>query len=127
MNPTEYTESVRELLLTSPIVGSFHIVRQRATSVDAHIRARLVLIDGSLLEFSEYFHRTGEDQGQVITYSYQWQDAASYLIRRWDNTPHFPNLPGFPHHVHDELAGAVIPGEPVDIFFVLQYVASHLL
>ena len=125
MNPAEYIESVRELLLTSPIVESFHIVRQRVTSFDGHMRARLILLDG-LLEFSEYFQRMAGGQVQVVTYSYQWLDADNRLIRRWDNTPHFPNLQGFPHHVHDEPAGAVIPGEPVDIFAILEYL-THLL
>ena len=74
MNPAEYIESVRELLLTSPIVESFHIVRQRVTSFDGHMRARLILLDG-LLEFSEYFQRTAGGPVQVVTYSYQWLDA----------------------------------------------------
>lgn len=126
MNPADYVESVRELLLTSPIVERFHIVRQRITSYDGHVRARLSLLDGGLLEFSEYFQRVAGDQIQVVTYSYQWLDADSHPMRRWDNTPHFPNLPGFPHHVHDEAAGAVIPGGPVDIFFVLEYVRRYL-
>lgn len=126
MNPAEYIESVRELLLTSPIVESFHIVRQRVTSFDGHMRARLILLDG-LLEFSEYFQRTAGGPVQVVTYSYQWLDADNRLIRRWDNTPHFPDLPGYPHHIHDEVAGAVIPGEPVDIFSVLEHVTRHLV
>jgi hypothetical protein len=37
----------------------------------------------------------------VNTYSYHWADANHALIARWDNTPHFPDLPGFPDHIHD--------------------------
>ena len=71
MNPAEYIESVRELLLTSPIVESLYVVRQRVTSSDGHMRARLTLLDGGLLEFSEYFQRMAGGQVHVVTYSYQ--------------------------------------------------------
>jgi hypothetical protein len=37
----------------------------------------------------------------VSTYSYQWAEADNQLIKRWDNTPHFPDLTGFPDHIHD--------------------------
>jgi len=47
---------------------------------------------------------------QVVVYSYHWESAEGELVFRWDNTPHFPNLPGFPHHVHDGSSGAVRPG-----------------
>ena len=60
------------------------------------------------------------DEIQVVTYSYQWAAAENHLIKRWDNTPHFPNLPNFPHHIHD--GAAVIPGQPVDIFAVLDQI-----
>jgi hypothetical protein len=32
------------------------------------------------------------------------------LIARWDNTPHFPDLPGFPDHIHDGATGEVTAG-----------------
>ncbi|MEA3359588.1 MAG: DUF6516 family protein [Thermodesulfobacteriota bacterium] len=32
--------------------------------------------------------------------SFHWQDRVDNLIKRWDNAPHFPDLKGFPHHVH---------------------------
>jgi len=37
---------------------------------------------------------------QVVVYSYHWENAERDLICRWDNTPHFPKLSDFPHHVH---------------------------
>lgn len=60
------------------------------------------------------------------TYSYHWADTEGRLIRRWDNTPHFPNLPGFPHHVHNGRAATVSPGQPVNVFTVLDEIAWHL-
>jgi Family of unknown function (DUF6516) len=61
----------------------------------------------------------------VITYSYHWADADNQLIKRWDNTPHFPDLPSFPDHMHDGAIGEVTPGQPMSIFAVLHAVAGR--
>jgi hypothetical protein len=64
-----------------------------------------VLANGGQLEFSEYVHPSPIGEVSVITYSYRWADADDLLIKCWDNTPHFPDLPGFPDHMHDEATG----------------------
>ena len=121
-----YLAAVKECLLTDPFVIEFQIVRERQTIVDAHLRVRLRLADHSLLEFSEYVQRTPDDEIHVITYSYHWADEDGNLIRRWDNTPHFPDLPGFPHHIHDGATSAVTAGAPIDIFQVLKSIGQSL-
>lgn len=126
MTPAEHLELVKERLLTDPIVASFQIRRERHTVTDAHLRVRVTLTDGSQLEFSEYVERTPEDDVQVMVYSYHWENAEGELIRRWDNTPHFPNLPGFPHHIHDGPTGATLPGQAINIFLVLDQVQEIL-
>ncbi len=40
------------------------------------------------------------------------------MIFRYDNTPHFPSLPKFPHHKH--LFDTVIAADKLDITQVLQ-------
>ena len=126
MSPAEYLDSVKERLLTDPLVAEFHIRRERHTISDAHLRVRASLADGSLLEFSEYVERTQEGRMQVVVYSYHWESAEGELIFRWDNTPHFPNLPGFPHHVHDGRSDAVLPGQPMNIFAVLERIQQKI-
>ncbi len=120
MTPVEYLDLVRERLLTDPVVARFHIRRERSTLTDAHIRVRMDLSGGDSLEFSEYVERTLEGKIEVRVYSYHWADADGNLIRRWDNTPHFPDLAGFPHHIHDGRTGLVAPGRPMNIFAVLD-------
>jgi hypothetical protein len=58
------------------------------------------------------------------TYSYHWTDANNTLIKRWDNTPHFSDMPGFPHHIHHGVTGEVAPGQPMSIFAVLDEIAG---
>jgi hypothetical protein len=123
---TEYLASIKERLLTDPLVARFHVRRERSTLTDGYLRAHLTLRDGSQLEFSEYVQVSPGDQIQVVTYSYHWSDTQGNLIRRWDNTPHFPRLPGFPNHVHEGAVGTVSPNRPVSIFIVLDEIASAL-
>ena len=81
--------------------------------------------DGSHLEFSEYMQRSPAGDIAVITCSYHWADADHQLITHWDNTPHFPDLPGFPDHIHDGATGEVTPGQPMSIVAVLNAIAGR--
>jgi Family of unknown function (DUF6516) len=125
MTIAAYLEAVQERFVADPLVTSFQVIRERSTLVDGHVRARLELTDGSQLEFSEYMQRSPTGEIGVITYSYHWADADNQLIMRWDNTPHFPDLPGFPHHVHDGATGQVTPGQPMSIFAVLDAIIGR--
>ena len=124
MSPAEYLEAVKARLLTDQLVEHIEIRRERSTQADAHLRARLVLVNRSVLEFSEYVEHLQKDELAVVTYSYHWTDAQGRLIRRWDNTPHFPELAGFPHHIHEGPENIVISGQPMDIFVVLDSISA---
>ena len=126
MTIDEYLDTVKGRLLTDPMLSGFRVIRERATLTDGHLRARLTLTDGNQIEFSEYVQRSPDGQVNIITYSFHWADVHGNLIRRWDNTPHFPNLPGFPHHIHDGPGGAVGPGQPVSLSVVLDVIARQL-
>jgi hypothetical protein len=52
-----YLDSIKERLVSDPMVAGFQVVRERLTLVDEYLRARLTLADGSRLEFSEYRQR----------------------------------------------------------------------
>ena len=126
MSITDYFDAVKERLLSAPVVAEFQITRERTTMFDGHMRARLTLTDGSWLEFSEYVRRRAKDEIAVVTYSYHWADVHNHLIRRWDNTPHFPDVPNFPYHVHERSDDAVAPSKPMSIFVVLDEISSRL-
>ena len=110
-----YLEAMKERFVTDPLVTRLHVMRERSTLVDGYLRARLALADGSQLECSEDMQRSSAGEMVVITYSYHWTDTNNQLITRWDNTPHFPELPGFPDHIHDGATGEVTPGQPMSI------------
>ena len=120
-----YLQAMKERFVTDPIITRFSVIRERSTLVDGYLRARLALANGSQLEFSEYVQQSSAGEIVVITYSYHWTDANNQLITRWDNTPHFPDLPGFPDHMHDGATGEVTTGQPMSIFTVLDEIAGR--
>jgi hypothetical protein len=120
-----YLDLIKERLVTDPIVTSFHVIRERSTLVDGHLRVRLTLTHGSQLEFSEYMQRSPAGEIAVITYSYHRADVDNQLIKRSDNTPHFPDLPGFPDHIHDGLTGQVTTGHSMSTFAVLEEIVGR--
>jgi len=122
----EYLTRIKQHLLTNTVVLDFSVIRERATTTDGYLRAKLTFVDHSWLEFSEYVQRSGAGQINVVTYSYHWADAEARLILRWDNTPHFLELPGAPHHIHQGSETTVSPGQPVDIFIVLDEIIRQL-
>ena len=82
-----------------------------------NLRIRVRFPSGYMLELNEaVIGETG--QLMHLGYRYHFQDKQNNLIFRYDNTPHFPGLEGFPHHKHlsDKVAGAEEPS----IFKVIE-------
>ncbi len=125
MTTDDYLDAVKERLFTDPLVLEITIVRERVTATDGHLRARLRLSGGDTLEFSEYVQLSASGQITVVTYSYHWCRANGELIKRWDNTPHFPRLPNFPHHIHVGDETTVVAGHPPNIFRVLDEISAN--
>ena len=124
MNPIEYIESVKERLSTDSIIIRFDVIREHANLVEGFISVRANLTNNDLLDFSVFIKQL--TTLELISYRYQWMDKDKNLIRRWDNTPHFPKLKNFPHHIHTGATDEAIPGKPVNIFAVLDEIASNI-
>jgi hypothetical protein len=125
MNPVEYLSSIKGQLLNNPLITRHQIIREYEGLQKSYIRALLTLTDNSLLEFSEYIEEESEDEVKITDYSFQWMDKDGNQIRRWDNTPHFPKLKNFPHHIHVKEVD-VISGKPIDIFGVLDEIKKAM-
>lgn len=56
-------------------------------------KLRLVIADGSFVDI--WLTQDGD-------YAYHWERRRQTgEIYRWDNVPHHPQIPTFPHHLHD--------------------------
>jgi hypothetical protein len=124
MNVAAYLESIRIKLATSGVVSEVIIVRETHTEHQGFFRARLRLQNGDFLEVSEFFEVVN-NQAQTKEYRHQWMDPSmQQLRRRWDNAPHYPNLPRFPHHVHVESESRVEPGNLLCIIALIEWFES---
>ena len=89
----------------------------------ANLRIRLRFNQTHLLEINEAIF-VENNKLQFLDYRYHFQDGNNQLVFRYDSTPHFPNLPNFPHHKH--LPDDVIASNKPNITQVLQEVNSLL-
>ncbi|MBI5919105.1 MAG: hypothetical protein HY849_07020 [Nitrosomonadales bacterium] len=92
-------------------------VEEILTAERANLRIRLRFQNGALLEINEALII---DSGALksLGYRYHLQRANNELLFRYDNTPHFPNLPSFPHHKH--LRDSVVATSKPDLLEVLK-------
>jgi hypothetical protein len=49
-----------------------------------------------------------------------------HLIIRWDNAPHFPDLPTFPHHKH-LASGEVTESYDISLEEILNFIQNQIL
>ena len=96
---------------------------RQISAFDGRIVGRLRFYDGSVLEIREVFrvHNRGI---RKIVYSYHYRQVDGRRIFRYDNAPHYPDLPGFPEHKHE--GDRVTPAPAPDLSEVLREVDDHL-
>ena len=79
---------------------------------------KLRFLDGSLLIVEEALKAVRKSAFVKIRYRYHYQRADGTLVFRYDNAPHHPGLPNFPHHKH--IGERVEPAQPPDLSEVLK-------
>ena len=125
MSAEAFLEAEYAALLSHPLIRSVEIVRHSVNRLDGYLRARCMLINGDYLEVAVRVS-TGNQIVAVDDYRYQWMDASQTLLRRrWDNTPHFLGLPGFPHHCHVSSEGVAESSSPMKMVQLLDHIASR--
>ncbi len=119
-------EDIKTKIVMSWVVKSMTIVAERALTDRGYFRARMTLINDDFLEVSEYF-AAEQDGCSTIEYSCQWMDSSKQrLIKRWDNTEHFPDLPNFPHHIHVGSDTNVISGTVMGIIELIDLLEAEI-
>ena len=121
----DYLAHIRALIIRDPKVRHWRVVREEVEGDLGLFRYRLVLRDGGELEMFERFQVVKGDV-EVTKYSFHWQDAGGRLRKRWDNAPHYPDIPTHPHHVHDSGEMDAVPHGPVVAEDVLALVSQAL-
>ncbi|TCT22034.1 toxin TumE [Thiobaca trueperi] len=97
-------------------------VEELLTPARANLRIRLRFDHGCLLEVNEALV-VEQDGLRHLDYRYHCQDGDNRLVFRYDSTPHFPDLPGFPFHKH--LPDDTLPADRPTIAAVLAEAAEQ--
>ena len=87
----QYYQSLLDFLAACAIVQSFELGLDKRSSVLAFVRGDVYFTDDSRLHFRELV-----DTHQLPVrdmYAYHYQSADGGLLFRYDNTPHYPDLP----------------------------------
>lgn len=105
------------LLQTSPKVKSFQIIDNDPIDERNFLfKIRCELTSGQTLQI-----RLRAVAGNI---HYSYQEFTDRPLQRWDNAPHFPQLPNFPHHYHDpqgNITASSLTGDPtIDLQQVLS-------
>lgn len=122
MNAREYYLDLQEAIHTKPHVLQSNMRFEEIDTNECYVRGVLTLIDDFELHAAEY----------IITaprltrpkYRYHLQTSDGTLVSRWDNAPHHPDVPSFPHHRHDRKG--VYPSPPITIPEVLDTILQFI-
>lgn len=87
-----------------------------------HIVDRLIFYDESFLKIEEVVF-VSDRKVEKLRYSYHYQKG-DRLIFRYDNAPHHPELPTFPHYKHVD--DRVEPCQEPDLQDVLREIDARL-
>lgn len=99
-------------------------LRSRVTRDQAAFTAHVHFYDGSQLFTSD--ESSLAEYRQIVRgeYVFHYQQADGILIFRYDNSPHFPDLPTFPAHEHTP--DGVVASPAPDLADVLREIDGFL-
>lgn len=119
-----YFNLAKETVDSSPVVQLSSVTYDKRSSCVGFIRARLRFIDGSVLDWREFVDV--EIIEERLMYAYQYMDAHSRMVFRYDNTGHHKrlNLATYPEHKHEGREDHVVQSAAPDLSGVLQEIAA---
>jgi len=101
---------------------SVEVKEELRSNKQAVIKAKIVLIDRSVLHIREYID--AKYTVQKVSYAYHYQDKNGDLVFRYDNAVHRPAL-GFKEHKHTK-EGVVIDTSLPDVSDIMDEVVGFL-
>ena len=125
MSLHNYLESFRQAIEKIENYGyteSVEIKEEIRPNKQAVIKAKIVLIDRSVLHIREYID--AKYSVQKLSYAYQYQNKDGELVFRYDNAVHRPAL-GFKEHKHTK-EGVAIDASLPDVSDIMDEVVGFL-
>jgi hypothetical protein len=106
----EYFTHVYHLVQGLPHVQAERYEEQILPVTRGNLRIRLRFSDQALLEMSEAVMLMAEEL-RWLSYRYHYQDSSGAMLFRYDNAPHYPEIPMHPDHKHtrDRIVASIHP------------------
>lgn len=117
----QYFDWITKLLEHSPDINA-EIELDQLDQKRGTINGTIYLADGSRLEFTE---RISIERARPVKRAYRYQFVRAQIpVFRYDNAPHHPELPGFPHHKH--IGRKTLPAIEPTLQQVLQEIGTTM-
>jgi len=126
---SDFIREIEESISSSSIVIFSNIQKYfSSTKKEAYLRGNLTFVDLSSLEFAIYVLEKGK---RIIfdKYRFQYMDNKKRLVFRYDNTPHYQDIPTFPFHkhlLHGKVVESTIPRFPEILEEITAFVAKSI-
>lgn len=120
----DYFRQVDALIASASIVHSSSITYDKRSTYIRFIRGNIYFLDGSILHLREFVNIQHGIERYLYAYHYQRPDGT--LVFRYDNTPHFPALPTFPHHKHEGSESNVVAASQPDLRAILTEIQGSI-
>jgi len=90
-----YFREVELRLKDAEIIADRSIDLREFSATEGMLCGRLLLVDGSMLEFMEYLKEENR-----MKYRFHLMDKEGNMVFRYDNAPHHKEISSYPHHKH---------------------------
>lgn len=120
-----YFDEMINNFLSSPVIDTFQIIREWQSEEEGYLRARCSLINGDILEVSEYIEII-DDEIVLDNYTFHWQNLNRKFVKRRDNVKHHKEIKTFPFHIHDGNEKTIKPSEPMNHKKVLKIIQKEI-
>ncbi len=89
-----------------------------------YLKGKLFFIDSSILEIA-IFASEFRTSVSIQKYRFHYMSKHGNMFFRYDNAPHHPEIPSFPHHKH--IGRGVIPSSLPNIKYILDEISAIML
>jgi hypothetical protein len=121
----KFIETIEKTIASNPIILSSNIQKHFGPdSKTVYVRGSIIFIDSSVLEIAIF---AAEISTTVIIdkYRFHYMDNKGEMIFRYDNAPHHPEIPSYPHHKH--IKNLVIPAHLPNLKEILNEISAMIL
>ncbi len=123
----EYFNSLEKSLVKNRKIGFLErpVFSKEIDDYNGLFKGRVFFWDGSRLTIEEAIS-TERGYPEILRYSYTYTRTGQHIFR-YDNAPHHPGLPTFPHHKHIGPDETATPAEKPSLSQVFVEIREHLI